>query len=445
MKTSWRVYMQKKLIVAIVSLFVVSSLLVAPAIQGVPPSYSNQLYSLYGDWLQEKPVGLAVFHITPTYNGKPFNGKLILTVINYSSDPPRVILVKRITGYSNVAFKIERIPVGIREFTVVENGRLVQKTRTVFREREYYVGVFGYVNGKLYSGGKFVVFEPQKPITQLDVELRLSAKSVPKPNKSNEKNYIESLKKMDVSLKSSNGIIYSSTPVETKTEIVHLPAGVIHAAPRTKISWWVSGGFLVNGYGTDQKTALWYDSFDQYTFGYLMPPNPHEWEKSGKDPAVSSVTTWVTLDNTNVGQYRKEIVIAHVRYQLNAYVYSSWITGLTITQYVLKPTRITGLSNGHVSIENPPAVPSYADTINQNGVAYGFEPRTSGPEWMLKEVTFTFGLNYEGPDAEVSITLYRQAGGSSYGAPFVVVYDAVGAKYWYKNDDRKTYEFFVHW
>lgn len=437
--------MQRKLIVAIISFFVVSFLLIAPAIQGVPPSYSNQLYSLYGDWLQGKPVGLAVFHVTPTYHGKPFNGELILTVINYSSDPPRVILVKRITGYSDVAFKIERIPVGVREFTVVENGRLVQKTRTVFREREYYVGVFGYVNGKLYSGGKFVIFEPQKPITQLNVELGLFAKSVPKPDKSKERDYMESLKRRGVSLKSSDGIVYSSTPVETKTEIVHLPAGVIHAAPWTKVSWWVSGGFLVKGYGTDQKTALWYDSFDQYTFGELIPPDPHGWHKSGKDPAVSSVTTWVTLDNMNSPYYRKEIVMAHVRYELDAYVYSSWITGLTITQYVLKPTRITGLSNGPVSIENPPAVPSYADTINQNGESFGFEPRTSGPGWMVREVTFTFGLNYEGVDAEVSVTLYRQAGGSSYGAPFVVVYDAVGAKYWYKNDDPKTYEFFVHW
>jgi len=437
--------MQRKHIVAAVSLFVVSSLLVAPAIQGVPPSYSNQLYSLYVDWLRGKPVGLAVFHVTPTYNGKPFSGELMLTVINYSSDTPKVVLVKHITGYSDVAFKVERIPVGVREFTTIQNGKLVQKTRTAFKEREYYVGVFGYVNGKLYGGGKFVVFEPHKPITQISVKLGLLAKNVPKPDKLKAKEYISGLRERGVNIKSSDGVVYSSTPAETKAEIVYLPAGVIHAAPKTKVSWWVSGGFLVKGYGTPQKTALWYDSFDQYTFGDLTPPNPHGWHKSGRDRAVSSVTTWVTLDNTNSPYYRREIVMAHVRYELNAYVYSSWITGLTITQYVLKPTRITGLSDGPVSIEGPPAVPSYADTINQNGESFGFEPRSSGSGWMVKEVRFTFGLNCGEADAEVSATLYRQAGGSSYGAPFVVVYDALGAKYWYKNDDPKTCEFFVHW
>ncbi|WP_457741760.1 hypothetical protein [Thermococcus sp.] len=417
----------------------------APAIQGVPPSYSSQLYSLYGDWLQGKPVGLAVFHVTPIYNGKSFEGSLILTVINYSSDSPKVVLVKRIKGYSDVAFKIERIPVGVRQFTAIENGRLVQKTRTVFKEREYYIGVFGYVNGKLYSGGMFVVFEPRKPVTQLNVKLKLSAKSVPKPDKLKAEKYVNDLRERGVDLKYSDGIFYSRTPVVTRVEIVHLPAGVIHAAPWTSVSWWVSGGFITHGYGTDQKTALWYDSFDQYTFGELTPPDPHGWRKSGKDMAISDTTTSVTLDNTNSPYYRKEIVMAQVRYELDAYVYSSWITGLTITQYVLKPTRITGLSNGPVSIENPPAVPSYASTISMNGAVYGFEPRSSGPGWMVREVTFTFGLNYGGVDAEVSVTLYRQAGGSSYGAPFVVVNNAVGAKCWYKNDDRKTYEFFVHW
>ncbi|WP_297063418.1 hypothetical protein [Thermococcus sp.] len=438
-------FMRRKYVVAYLSIFVVGFLLFAPAIEGVPPAYSGQLYSLYGDWLQGKPVGLAVFNVEPMINGKEFTGDLILTIINYSSNSPRVVLVKHINGYSQTAFKIERIPVGLRKFSTLQNGKLVQRTRTAFRDREYYVGVFGYVNGKFYSGGKFVVFEPKKPITQLNIQLKLVEKNVSKSAVFKGKTLVRDLESQGINLKYSEGIAYSSTPVKTQTQTVYLPAGVIHSAPWTKVSWWISGGYIVNGYGTDQQTALWYDSFDQYIIGYLTPPNPHEWGKSGKDKAVSYVTTWVTLDNTNSGKYKKETVMAHVMYELNAYVYTSWITGLTVTQYILKPVRISGLSSGQVSVETPPAVPSYSDTINQNGVAFGFEPRNSGSGWMVKEVTFSFGLNYGGADADVSVTLYRQAGGSSYGTPFVVAYNAVGAKYWYKNNDPRNYELFIHW
>ena len=127
--------MRRKYIVACLSVFVIGFLLFAPAIQGVPPAYSYQLYSLYGDWLQGKPVGLAVFNVEPIMNGKEFKGDLILTIINYSSDSPRMVLVKHIRGYSQVAIKIQRVPLGVQTVTEVQDGRAVTKERTVFKDR----------------------------------------------------------------------------------------------------------------------------------------------------------------------------------------------------------------------------------------------------------------------------------------------------------------------
>ncbi|WP_297497779.1 hypothetical protein [Thermococcus sp.] len=153
-----------------------SCFFVVPASQGVSARDSPELYSLYMDWLQGKPVGLATFNVEPYFEGKPFADELIVSVIDYNSQKPRVVIVRRIKGTTAISSKIERIPVGVQEIVQYINGTYKPVKRTVFKERKYFVSVIGVYDNTLYSWGRFVVFEPQHPITRLNLNADLHKK-----------------------------------------------------------------------------------------------------------------------------------------------------------------------------------------------------------------------------------------------------------------------------
>ncbi|WP_461864354.1 hypothetical protein [Thermococcus sp.] len=433
--------MRRRYIVTCLSVFVIGFLLFAPAIQGVPPAYSYQLYSLYGDWLQGKPVGLAVFNVEPIMNGKEFKGDLILTIINYSSDSPRMVLVKHIRGYSQVAIKIQRVPLGVQTVTEIQDRRVVTKERTVFKDRSYFIGVVGVINGRLYSGGEFVNFEPSKPITKnLRVQLKLTERTLSKEDilrmKSNALTLMKWKEKGRRAVRIKDGIIYTESPAYVEYSSAILPAGVIHAAPWTKVGWG-----LESGVSTGKPTGLWYDSFHQYVI--VGSPDPHSWEKDGKKIALAHSDSCIYFDNTYSSQYRKEVVKAKVEYEMDAYmVASSW---LGVTEYVLVPKYIYNLVNGPTSAENPPAIPTVHGTITNNPQTLNFIVNKNGEGWMVQSVTLTFGVGYDSVEADVSITLYRAAGNSNAVPPYLKIYNGKGLKYWYKDHRMDTYEVYFHW
>ncbi len=432
--------MRRKYVVACLSVFVVGFLLFAPAIQGVPPAYSGQLYSLYGDWLQGKPVGLAVFNVEPIMKGKEFKGDLILTIINYSSDSPRVVLVKHINGYSQVAFKIQRVPLGVQTISEVQNGKIITRERTVFKDRSYYIGVVGVINGKLYSGGMFINFEPKQPISNLQVPLKLSEKTLTKEEiskmKANTLNFKDKSIRGQRDMVIKDDIIYTASPIDVEYSSTILPAGVIHAAPRTKVEW-----CLESGVSTGRPTGLWYDSFHQYVI--VGNPDPHSWEKDGKKIALANGDSCIYLDNTHSSQYKKKIVRANVEYEQDTYMIgSSW---WVVTEYVLVPKYIYNLVNGPTSVENPPAVPSIHGIITNTPHTLNFVVNKDGSGWMVQSVTLTFGVGYDSVEADVSITLYRAAGDDNAVPPYLKVYNGKGLKYWYKDNRKDTYEVYFHW
>jgi len=430
--------MKRGKIVSIVSLFVVLSLLVVPTLQGIPPTYSGQLYSLYGDWLQGKPVGLAVFHVDPIYKGKSFKGELVLTVVNYSSDPPEVILVKKVRGSSTVAFRIQRIPVGLREVEEPMGGRVVTRERTVFKEGAYYVGVVGIVGNKVYSGGAFLIFEPEKPITQMEVPIKLEEKTLTPREMTKLKANVADLRKGaggSIGLRSTpDGVLYSGSPIDVEYTDVILPAGVIHAAPGTKVEW-----CLADGTETGKPTGIWYDSFHQVAWD---APDPHSWEKAGKKIAIAHTDSCVSLDNTYSSGYRRKVVKAKVQYELDTYMIgSSW---WVITEYVLVPKYIWNLVDVSSSRENPPSVPASYGVVTDDPQRINFVVNENGQGWMVQSVTLTFGIGYDEVEADVSITLYRAAGDTEHVPPYIKIHNARGVKYWYRNGDPKSYEVYFH-
>ena len=432
-----------KILVGLVALFLVL-LIAIPASEGVSPSYSGQLYSLYSDWLMGKPVGLAVFHVNPMYNGKAFKGPLILTVINYSSETPRMILVRQVNGPSSVAFKIQRVPVGIREVPTLEDGRVTTTKRTVFLSQSYFIGVVGLVDGRLYSGGRFVTFEPGKPITHIDVNLRLFSREVSKKElEIMRRRAIEAQKTGEfvwdgkgMPLALSGGIYYTSTPAYHEYSTTILPAGVIHAAPWTRVKWCLSAGIHTNG-----PTGIWYDSFYQDVL--TGSPDPHSWRRGDKKIAIANTDSCVELYNDYSPQYRRKVVNAKVEYELDSYMVStSW---LGVIEYVLVPRYIMNLVDSSAQAENPPAMPSVYGTVTDDPQDVNFITNDDGPAWMVKDVTLTFSVGYSPVEADVSITLYRAAGkaGEAW-PPYVVVYNGKGLKYWYKDNRKDTYEVYFH-
>ncbi|WP_297497812.1 hypothetical protein [Thermococcus sp.] len=116
-----------------------------------------------------------------------------------------------------------------------------------------------------------------------------------------------------MTLKESDGILYSTTSIDSDTDTKLLPAGVIHAAPWTKVEW-----HLGDGIETPKPTGLWYDSFYQ-DVPYLQDPDPNGWKKGGKHIAIANTNDYVTLDNSNTWYYAERDVKAHVEYRADSY------------------------------------------------------------------------------------------------------------------------------
>ncbi|ALV63004.1 hypothetical protein ADU37_CDS13050 [Thermococcus sp. 2319x1] len=287
-----------------------------------------------------------------------------------------------------------------KEVVELINGKPTTVKRTTFMERKYFVSIVGIQGDKMYSGGKFIVFEPKKPLTQ---------------------------------------IIYSVTPLSSDTDTALLPAGIIHAAPGTKVEWHISSGAELPG-----PTGLWYDSFYQYVL-WGDEPDPDGWERGYKKIAIANTDDHVTLDNTYSSFYNQRKVLAHVQYRIDAYYIGppDW----PVIEYVITPQYILDLVGGSTSTDNsvPLTLPSYAGTIHNSPQWINFETNEDGPGWMVQSVTFTFGIDYKTITADVTVTLYRVAGSTTAKPPYVKVYNAIGAKYWYKNNDKTTYEVYFHW
>jgi len=61
---------------------------------------------------------------------------------------------------------------------------------------------------------------------------------------------------------------------------------------------------------------------------------------------------------------------------------------------------------------------------------------------MVQSVTFTVK---EAITAGVTVTSYRATGGSTARPPYVRVYNAIGVKYLYRDNDKTTYEMYFYW
>lgn len=115
------------------------------------------------------------------------------------------------------------------------NRKPTTVSRTVFKERRYFISIVGVQGNRMYSGGQFIVFEPKKPLTRINLKIKLKTKVL--SNRDIEKlenNGNAFSKSSNGKIQESNGIIYSVEPLSSDTDTALLPAGIIHAAPKTK-------------------------------------------------------------------------------------------------------------------------------------------------------------------------------------------------------------------
>ncbi|ACS34580.1 hypothetical protein [Thermococcus gammatolerans] len=294
--------------IAATALLLAAVILVIPAVYGVQPDNAGTLYSAYLDWLQGKPVGLAKINIqTP----EKLSGAKIV-VIDMTSQKPRQL-------YSGDLYtptvKIERKPMGTYLETKVENGRV----ESVEKVRFMPVTLLIIVANENYWGVKTITFEPNKPMTTLNLKVPLHKGKARRGGI-----HVESIRTEDHGEITINGI---------KTAI-------IRSLPGTTVSWVV---------GRDDAIA--YESFSQ---DWVDKPDPTMWQDSGstlvKDKEISCAIS------ASDGEVR--LVTSNVAYRVTETEICTWLWCRDI--WTLVPIRIENFhvtSIGHYSGEIPAGMP----------------------------------------------------------------------------------------
>jgi len=138
-------------------------LVIVPESQGVSVRDSPQLYSLYIDWLQGKPVGLLNVNIKLQ---ESLEDPAVLIVDYTDKARPRVVYSRK--GYEalEASLKIPRIPVKVVR-DVTKEG--IQE-KTLFKPRTYVV----IVSGKNKWDARILRITPERPITRATIKMSLS-------------------------------------------------------------------------------------------------------------------------------------------------------------------------------------------------------------------------------------------------------------------------------
>ncbi|MCO6041434.1 hypothetical protein [Thermococcus alcaliphilus] len=281
--------MERKSKVVVTALVIVLVVFVGiPIAQGVSPENSDVLYSVYLDWLQGKPVGLASIEIKVN---KSLHNPVVI-VQDYSKEHPRTLYSGPLLSPT---VKIERIPIDTYVENVQENGKSESVLKTRFRP----VSLLVIVADENYWGARVISFEPKKPLARISAEIPLHYEPAKKGN------YVQTASVTDHGTVRMNGI---------KTAI-------IRSIPGVDVKWVI-----------ERNDAVTYESFSQETWGGT--PDPNGWLSNGPT-LVQDKDVWITYTASN-GDVR--LVTSDVLYQIteNEICTSLWCRDI----WSLIPVRI---------------------------------------------------------------------------------------------------------
>ncbi|WP_240910828.1 hypothetical protein [Thermococcus sp. MAR1] len=395
---------KRKLAVTAVIVAVMLTIIV-PSAYGVQPENAGTLYSVYLDWLQGKPVGLAQINIQT--DKKLTNPRIV--VIDLTSQKSEQ---KYFGSLYNPTVKIERKPMGTYLETEVTNG----KTETVEKVRFKPVTLLIIVADEDYWGARTVSFEPNKPMTSLTIEVPL---------------HYEPAKKGEFQIESGETIDHGTLTMEgIKTAIVRSIAGVT-------VSWVV---------GRDDAIA--YESFSQETWG--SPPDENSWESSG----IALVTKKDVSGDITVSDGDVRVVTSNVDYKITETRICTYLWCRVI--WSLTPDHIRnfhGTPWGHYSGGIPSGMPTeYRDkNDNMNSFNILFDaPSDNGGVYFTTSISVSVcgGIGVQ-VCFSGSVSTYRKSE-SGYRPHYNVQINNWGTHsrlyYAYKDSNgRNYYEIYLEW
>lgn len=274
-----------------------------PTAHGVSPENSDVLYSVYLDWLQGKPVGLASIELK--VNGSLHNPVVI--VQDYSKGIPKTLYSGPLLS---PAVKIERIPLG----TYVENVRENGITKSVLKTRFRPVSLLVIVADENYWGARVINFEPTKPLVKIPVEIPLHYEPAKKGD------YVQTTSVTDHGTLRMNGI---------KTAVIRSISGV-------EVSWVV-----------ERDDAITYESFSQTTWG--GPPDPNGWQSSGPT-LVQDKDIWITysVSNGDVRQVTSDVLYQITENEICTYTWCRTVWSLVPVRIKNFHSIVTGTYSGGI-------------------------------------------------------------------------------------------------
>lgn len=279
----------KKKLAATAVIAVTLLLVVVPAVYGVQPDNSGILYSTYIDWLQGKPVGLAQINIQTT---QKLTGARIVVIDMTSQKPQRLYS----GNLYNPTVKIERKPID----TYLETKSTGDKVETIEKVRFKPVTLLVIVADENYWGAETITFEPNKPLTSLNVKIPLHMEKARTGGI-----HVEDVQTTDHGTLTINGI---------KT-------AVIRSLPGVTVSWVV-----------DRDDAIAYESFSQSTWGEA--PSPSKWGDAGSTLVTNKeVSGPITVSNGRV-----LLVTSNVAYRITETKICTWLWCRDV--WTLVPIRI---------------------------------------------------------------------------------------------------------
>lgn len=297
----------KKRLVTTAIIMAVMLTMIVPSAYGVQPENAGTLYSVYLDWLQGKPVGLASIEVSTDRSVEDAT----IVIVDYTFGEPKILYV----GSSKTpTVKIKRIPERTESITIVRDGKTYEEVKTVYRE----VTLLVIVSGKQYWGTQFIQFSPEKPLSKVIAKINLHEG------------------KADRSLK---GYSFSATSVYLgEMDISDIKIFTLHSVPG------VTQKLVID---EDDKIAI--DSFSQTT-SISEEVDPYGWVPSGKVNTPFGYSSEVPTSNGKMN-----IVYATVTYRVDKY----YICGNLMCRavYELVPQEIAGFS-GIEEQNDPGTIPS---------------------------------------------------------------------------------------
>ncbi|MCS7364131.1 MAG: hypothetical protein NDF54_01675 [archaeon GB-1867-035] len=309
----------------IITIFLTFTLFLAPSIMiGAPLEDSILAQQILIDMLNGKLTGFIKLTVKPIVNNTPIQDTVwFIAIHNFTGQEHKYELSDRIIyekfvkpGTYNI--KVNRIPIGV-----------TLKGKTKYRHIELYV----HVATEKYSGGMYIVIEPDLPIKNVEVKVPLHMR-----------------RKVALANSSCNGVMsINNCPQDTyevsqQVQLVSLKCGECHSISGIKVQWWIEKNTKM--YFTHHSRDITYKWSDLGGPCYaLLEKTDSGWYQSGKAPAESSRRDCV--EQVNLGAVE---VLANVSYKCERW-YDSNFVGVNgehydYEYYVMTPIDLINLRRG---------------------------------------------------------------------------------------------------